>query len=57
MRLSRMSSETESSHSIKYPASFGKFCIPTDKTVDKKYRLQLKMLDDIKKKLEVKEDE
>ena len=32
-------------------------CIPTDKTVDKKYRLQLKMLDDIKKKLEVKEDE
>ena len=32
-------------------------CIPTDKTVDKKYRLQLKMLDDIKKKLEVKENE
>ena len=32
-------------------------CIPTDKTVDKKYRLQLKMLKDIKKKLEVKENE
>ena len=32
-------------------------CIPTDKTVDKKYRLQLKMLKDIKKKLKVKKDE